>query len=160
MTSPTATKNTELTRAAKWFWYIAVFAAAVAATAYVTQTHPVSQPVLYLIGTTYGTYLVVNFALTLPVVFKTPHMRSCFKHWRYQMPDSLRWISRVATILCPTTPFWATNIIMNGTPDLATSIFATIFCTAAVAAVSTRFHNRAMQQQFNLHRLHECPTRD
>ena len=66
-----------------WFWYIGVFAAAVAATAYATQTHPLSKTTLYLIGATYATHLVVNSALTIPTILNTPSILRCRKHWRY-----------------------------------------------------------------------------
>ena len=139
-----------------WLRGIVIFAAAVAATAYVTQTPPRSKTVIFLIGTTYGAYLVVNYALAIPAMFKTPGMLHCRKHWRYRMPATLRFMSHIDTIVCPTLPYWATSIATAGNPRMITILAATAAFTAAFAAIITHFHTKAMRQQLYLHQQDDC----
>ena len=90
-------------------------------------------------------------------MFKALGMLNCRKHWRYRMPATLRCISHIATIVCPTMPYWATSIATAGNPRIITILVATAAFTAAFAAIITHFHTKTMRQQLYLHQQDDCP---
>lgn len=158
MTQRTKPEPSPTNQRTLWLWGIVIFAAAVAATAYVTQAPPWSKTVILLIGTTYGTYLAVNYAIAIPALLKTPGMLQCRKHWRYRMPDSFRWIARIATIVCPNLPYWATSIAATGNPRFITILVATAAFTAVFAVIMTHFQTKTMRQQLYLHQQDDCSS--
>ena len=109
-------------------------------------------------GTTYTAYTAVNFAMTISTVFKTPNLRHCLKHWRYKMSSSIRGTCRIATIICPTLPYWATAVVSVGAPDLTNSIIATAVFTAGCSVVINHYQIKEMLRQFDLHQNDGCPN--